>query len=140
MHQSRWGFHPCSLEEFRELRALWRAVLVRRIQVAAWERWNAKAPQNRVSRERIRDPNGRVIGYGEGVPVPEPPLPSAACDKVTRPSGAVDVDFAGPDGADLRRLQEAYRLARRPRPTAAEIEPLPVSMAEVRAWQEAIRG
>src|SRR5687768_10300550 len=122
MHKSRWGFHPCSFEEFAALRSLWRAVLVRRRQVAASRRWNAKAPHNRVTREGIRDPSGRVVGYTVGKPVPEPPLPVVACRKVTRPSGKVEVVFAGPSGADLRRLQEAYRLARRPRPTAAEVE------------------
>jgi hypothetical protein len=141
MHQSRWGFHPCSFEEFRELRELWRAVLIRRRRVAAWRRWNAKALHNRVTRDRIRDPAGRVVGYADPEPVPEPPLPSVACRKVTRPSGKVEVEFAGPSGKDLRRLQEAYRHARRPRPTAAEVEPLPVTLAEVRQWwQEALRG
>src|SRR5262245_14141952 len=140
MHQSRWGFHPCSHEEFRALRELWRAVLIRRKQVAAWRRWNAKLPHNRVKRPRIRDSNGRVVGYALGVPIPEPPLPTVACRKVTRPSGKVEVEFAGPSGAALRRLQEAYRLARRPRATAAEVEPLPVTMAEVRRWREMIGG
>lgn len=138
MNQSRWGFHPCSAEEFRELRSLWRAVLTRRRQVAAWRRWNAKLPHNRVARERVRDPGGRVTGYGPPVPLPEPPLPAVACRRVTRPSGAVEVEFAGPSGDALRRLQDAYRVARRPRPTAAEVEPLPVTPAEVRAWQSAI--
>jgi hypothetical protein len=46
----------------------------------------------------------------------------------------VEVELAGPSGADLRRLQEAYRLARRPRATQEEVEPLPVTAAEVRAW------
>jgi hypothetical protein len=140
MHQSRWGFHPCSLAEFHELRALWRTVLIRRRQVAAWRRWSAKAPHNRVTRERVRDPAGRVVGYGPSVPVPEPPLPAVACRQVTRPSGRVEVEFAGPSGKDLRRLQEAYRLARRPRATAAEVASLPVTLAEVRQWQEALRG
>jgi hypothetical protein len=109
-------------------------VLVRRKQAAAWRRWNAKAPHNRVSRQRVRDAAGRVVGYTQPVPVPEPPLPAVACRKLTRPSGRVEVELAGPSGADLRRLQEAYRLARRPRPTAEEVEPLPVTAAEVRAW------
>jgi hypothetical protein len=145
MFKSRWGFHPCSFEEFRELRSLWRAVLVRRRQVAAWRRWSAKLPHNRVKRERLRDANGRVVGYGAAVPVPEPPLPPpsqnvVACRRVTRPSGKVEVELAGPCGAALRRLQEAYRLARRPKPTAAEVEPLPVTAEEVRQWKEAIGG
>ena len=116
MHKSRWGFHPCSYEEFRAIRALWSAVLVRRRQVAAWRRWSGKAPHNRVTRPRVRDSSGRVVGYAVGVPVPEPPLPTVACRKVTRPSGKLEVEFAGPCGRDLRRLQEAYRIARRPRP------------------------
>jgi hypothetical protein len=93
-----------------------------------------------VRRPRIRDSEGRVVGYALGMPVPEPPLPEVACRKVTRPSGKVEVVLAGPGGKDLRRLQEAYRLARRPRAVAAEVEPLPVTSAEVRQWQEAIRG
>jgi hypothetical protein len=140
MHQSRWGFHPCSLAEFRELRDLWRAVLIRRRQVAAWRRWSAKAPHNRVKRPLIRDSEGRVVGYAQGVPVPEPPMPAVACRKLTRPSGKVEVEFASPGGKDLRRLQEAYRLARRPRATAEEVEPLPVTVAEVAAWKAAIVG
>lgn len=140
MHQSRWGYHPCSFEEFRALRHLWRLVLVRRQRVAAWRRWAAKMPHNRVTRERLRDAAGRVVGYGPPVPVPEPPLPETACRKVTRPSGRVEVELAGPSGADLRRLQEAYRLARRPRASPAEVEPLPVTAAEVKAWLATIGG
>src|SRR5262245_25308578 len=138
MHKSRWGFHPCSFEEFAELRSLWRLVLSRRQQVAAWRRWNAKAPHNRATRERIRDPAGRVVGYTVPVPLSEPPLPAVACRKVTRPSGKVEVELAGPSGAALRRLQEAYRLARRPRATAAEVEALPVTQEEIAAWRAAI--
>jgi hypothetical protein len=59
---------------------------------------------------------------------------------VTRPSGRVEVELAGPSGDALRRLQEAYRLARRPRPTAADVEPLPVTTAEVGEWTAAIGG
>jgi hypothetical protein len=122
------------LEEFRELQRLWRLVLVRRRQVAAWRRWNAKLPHNRVTRQRVRDTEGRVVGYTQPVPVPEPPLPAVACRKLTRPSGRVEVEFAGPSGRDLKRLQEAYRLARRPRLTAEEVEPMLVTVAEVSAW------
>ncbi|MCI0701447.1 MAG: hypothetical protein L0241_10235 [Planctomycetia bacterium] len=140
MYKSRWGFHSCSYEEFCELRSLWKEVLARRKMVAAWRRWYAKAAHNRVKRERIRDSNGHVVRYGQPVPMPEPPLPTVACRRVTRPSGKVEVEFAGPVGEALRRLQEAYRLARRPRATAAEVEPLPVTIEEVRAWRSVIGG
>jgi hypothetical protein len=134
VHRSCWGYHPCSLEEFRELRRLWGLVFARRRQIAAWRRWHAKLPHNRVKRQRSRDSAGRVVGYTQPVPVPEPPLPASACRMLTRPSGRVEVELAGPSGPDLRRLQEAYRLARRPRATLEEAEPLPVTAAEVQAW------
>ena len=70
----------------------------------------------------------------------EPPLPAVACRKVTRPSGKVEVEFSGPSSAALRRLQEAYRIARKPKPTAEEVEPLPVTLEEVRQWRAAIGG
>src|SRR5262245_66524616 len=91
-------------------------------------------PNNRFTRKRVRDAAGRGVGYTQPVPVPEPPLPAVACRKVTRPSGRVEVESAGPSGRELRRLQEAYRLARRPVPTAPEVAPLPVTADEVKAW------
>ena len=113
-------------------------MLIRRQQVAAWRRWNAKASHNRVCRERIRDSAGRVVGYGPAVPVPEPPLPAVACRKVRRPSGKTELELAGPEGIALRQLQEAYRLARMPRTTAAEVVLLPVTMEAVTGWNAAI--
>ncbi len=97
-------------------------------------------PHNRVRREKVRDAAGRVVGYGPPAPVSEPPLPSAACRRVTRPPGRVEVDLAGPFGTALRRLQEAYRLARQPRPTPGEVAPLPVTAAEVAVWTAAVEG
>src|SRR5438552_2018343 len=101
MHQSRWGFHPCSYDEFCELRRLWRLVLSRRRQVAAWRRWSAKLPHNRVKREAVRDAAGRKIGFGPPVPVAEPTLPIVGCRIVTRPSGRMEVELAGPSTPDL---------------------------------------
>jgi hypothetical protein len=105
-----------------------------RRRLAAWRRWAAKLPHNRVVRPPIRDDEGHRVGYGEPVLVHEPPLPDAGFRRVNRPSGRVELVPLGPVGADLRRLQEAYRLARRPVPTAADVPTLQVSMAEVRAW------
>ena len=116
------------------MRRLWRLVLVRRRMVAAWRRWHAKLPHNRVKRERIRNPQGQVVGYTQPVPIPEPPLPAVACRLVARPSGRVEVELAGPSGKDLRRLQEGYRLARRRKTSGEEFEPLQVKMSEVAAW------
>jgi hypothetical protein len=95
-------------------------------------------PHNRVRRPPLRDPAGRVIGYGEPVPIPEPPLPASGCRLVTRPSGQVELILAGPCVADLRRLQEAYRLARRPQPSEADVPARPLALSEVRDWLAAV--
>jgi hypothetical protein len=109
--------------------------LARRRQVSTWQRWARKLPHNRVLRVPTRDGLGRVIGYGAPVPVPEPPLPSENCRLVTRPSGLLEVELAGPSGKDVLRLQKAYRLARHPKPTLEEVEIMPVTLAEVQAWR-----
>jgi hypothetical protein len=115
-------------------------VLRQRRQAAAWRRWSAKLPHNRVRRPRLRDDRGRVIAYGEPVSIPEPPLPASGCRMVTKPSGKVELILAGSCGADLRRLQEAYRLARRPQPSEADVPALPVTLTEVRDWLAAVEA
>lgn len=45
--QSRWGYHPCGKELFLKLKKL--NILAQKAlrQMAVWERWNRKEPQNR---------------------------------------------------------------------------------------------
>jgi hypothetical protein len=111
----------------KELNRLWVAA---QRQAAAWRRWDRKLPHNRVRRPRVRDAAGRPIGYGPPVPVPEPALGSPFCRKVELPSGRADVVLK--DCA----IEAACRLARRPRPTAAEVEPLPLAEDKVRQMFE----
>ena len=106
----------------KELNKLWAKT---RRQTAAWQRWYRKLPHNRVRRQRLRDERGRPIGYGPPEPLPEPALPACFCRKVQLPSGRFEVFLSG--GA----VEIAYRLARRPKPTAEEVEPLPISQEEV---------
>ena len=112
----------------KELNRLW---VRARHEAAAWRRWHRKLPHNRVRRERVRDAAGRVVGHGPPRPVPEPRLTSPFGRPVELPSGAADVVL------DDRGVAAAYRLARRPCPTAAEVRPLPVSGEEVRRMFEA---
>jgi len=113
-------------------------VLLRRRQVAAWRRWHAKLPHNRVRREVILDDLGRKIGYGQSQPTPEPTLPTIACRLVKRPSGRVEVELDGPSGESLRRLQETYRQSRRPVPLREQVPVLSATMEEMRVWRNAI--
>jgi hypothetical protein len=111
----------------KELHRRWQRALRQR---AAWERWNRKLPHNRVRRPRIRDADGRTVGYGEAVPVPEPVLPLAFCEKVVLPSGRVEAMM--PD----RNIEAAYRQARHPRATPKEVTPLMIREEEIRALYE----
>ena len=107
----------------KELNKVWFAA---RRQAAAWRRWHAKLPRNRVRRTRVRDALGRVIGYGAATPIPEPELIEGFCRKRELPSGRIEVTACD------HGLETAYRLARYPKPTAAEVTPLPISADEVR--------
>jgi hypothetical protein len=71
--KSRHGYHNCDYQTWLKLRHL-RKCLFQAIRAkAAWERWYGKEPQNRVRRHKIRDDQGRVIGYGPNPePIPEP--------------------------------------------------------------------
>src|SRR6187431_126964 len=85
-------------------------------QAAAWRRWQRKLPHNRVRRQRIRDANGRTIGYEPPEPISEPIFSSTLCRRIDLPSGRVDVCIAEPN------IAAAYRLARYPKPSAAEVQ------------------
>jgi hypothetical protein len=107
----------------KRLNGVWERALR---QKAAWVRWNRKLPRNRVRRQRIRDSNGRPVGYTRPTPVPEPGLPTELTQKVSLPSGRVEVRLRDPGVA------AAYRIARRPKTVAAEVVPLPLSDEAIR--------
>jgi hypothetical protein len=107
----------------KELNRLWERA---KREAAAWRRGHRKLPHNRVRRERRRDAAGRVVGYGPPQLLPVPPLTTPFCRVVDLPSGRTDVTLVD------RGVAAAYRLARRPCPTAGDVKPLPVSEADVR--------
>lgn len=106
----------------KELNKLW---FQARRQAAAWRRWHRKLPHNRIRRSRIRDGQGRVIGYGPPTSLAEPQLHPGFCRKVTLPSGKVEVI------AKHHEIEAAYRLARYPRPRPEDVVPLPITEAEI---------
>jgi hypothetical protein len=100
-------------------------------RAAAWRRWARKLPHNRVSRPVLRNERGQRIGYGPATPIPEPPIDPCFCRMVELPSGRVELAFAE------KRIEAAYRLARHPKATEAEVVPLPLTEAEVlKLYQE----
>lgn len=115
----------------RELNKVWFAA---RRQAAAWRRWHAKLPHNRVRRTRIRDARGRVIGYGAATPIPEPQLINGFWRKRELPSGRVELTACD------HGIETAYRLARYPKPTADEVTPLGISESDIRELYRAHCG
>lgn len=99
-------------------------------EAAAWRRWNRKLPHNRVRRGRLRDAAGRAIGYGPPTRAPEPPLPLPFCWVVELPSGKTDVFLTN------QGVAAAYRQARRPCATQAELTPLAVAEDQIRRLYE----
>jgi hypothetical protein len=114
-------------------RAYWQALR----RYAQWRRWARKQPQNRVIRRRIVDAFGRRIGVQTLGPLPEPLLHPFFC--VRQP-----VVHVRQEGGQARReestlvtfcdhgIPDAYRRARRPMASTAEVLPLPISPEEAR--------
>lgn len=147
VHQSRWGFHPCSKEIDRKLRFLNGVYQSALHKSGAWRRWERKAPHNRVARPRVRNAAGRVVGYGEPVPLGEPKLCPVFAEKVTRRVNWHPTLGYHADGIDLtevvvsdRRIPEAARIARTPADSPGDVRPLPLSVEEIEELYATARG
>jgi hypothetical protein len=127
-HRSRWGWHPCDYETYLLLKELNALCEKARRQYAAWQRWRRKLPHNRVTRRKIVDGQGRVIGREVVGPRPEPALPALFCTRyqaVSRGQSAGQVTFS-----DLG-IPAAYRSARTPAATREEVKPLALTAEQV---------
>jgi len=138
VHQSRWGYHSCAYETFLKLKALharyWRALR----SDAAWRRWQRKAPQNRVLREWLRDPQGRRVGYRILGPRPEPVLDPLFCVRAQVVSHFAEDGSLVRNGRIVERVSfhdhgvpAAYRLARKPAATPEEVTAMPIGTEEI---------
>jgi hypothetical protein len=135
VHRSRWGFHPVDYPASLKLRAIAKAVRRAQRLAAAWQRWERKQPQNRVSRPRVRNAGGQVVSYGPPVPLPEP-LVLAQFTAAEDVRGYVYDPVAkrcGHYGAVIRRdlsvkdfgVLSAAKACRQPAATPAEVKSLP---------------
>lgn len=82
--QGKYGWYPCDWDTYKKLKALNMAYDKALREKAAWERWDRKEPQNRVSRVKLKNSAGEVVGYAAPVPQPEPELTSIFCKKVVK--------------------------------------------------------
>jgi len=110
VHKSRWGFHPCSYEDFRKIKLLHKHYWLAKIAEAAHERYYRKLPHNRV----IRKMNKIVLE--KPIPMPVPFFP-AIYEKILK-----------------KPIVPLYQQARHPQPTEDQVKPLAISMSQVNVW------
>lgn len=133
-HQSRWGYHPVSREDFLVLKALKKRYWMGVKDAAEWCRWARKKESNRVRRQSVTTetigPDGEpklntVVGI---TPWPEPKLDEKVFPKKGMQfSGSweprphwfwLDVD------ARLKRINEDFDKARLPCSSPGDVTPL----------------
>ena len=140
VHQSRWGHHPCSYDVFMKLKLLNKLYSEAIRNKAQWERWNRKDPHNRVTRKKIRNSAGEVVGYQAPEPMSEPEL----CPTLEKLKKKVDFDKNGKyykEGIELEfvefrnnKLQlipDIYREARYPKESPDDVKPMKLSLKEI---------
>jgi hypothetical protein len=115
VHQSRWGWHPCSYEEYLRLKLLHKHYWIAKRCLAEWERWNRKLPHNRVVRRWNRDEQGRKCGFEIVGPKPEPVVPAVYREIAAAP------------------IPELFHQARHGRPRE-EVKPPRPPLALVEKW------
>ena len=74
VHQGKYGFHPCNRETYLKLKVIHKVYWESVFRLAAWQRWDRKAPQNRVQRWAGKDADNKRIRVIPPVPLPEPKL------------------------------------------------------------------
>lgn len=139
--KSRWGYHPCSKEVDKKLRKLNGMYQKALSSAAAWERWNRKAPHNRILRKKIRDEQGRVCGrvavlddQGNSVELPEPKLCPVFCKKMVRKAfDWVKLEYYDRECVEVvdHGIPAAARNARTPRLREEDVKPLGLTLEQI---------
>jgi len=141
VHKSKWGFHPCGYETFKKLKALQKLYQDALRRRAAWERWERKLPENRISRKKIRNSAGQVVGFMAPQPLTEPEL-NALLEKEEYKTyqdrfGAYSSKQHVRERVVFRRFAEDilsdYRNARFPVSSENQVQPLELSEEQIDA-------
>ena len=86
VNKSKYGFHSCDRETFLKLKRLHKEYYIALRQKSIWDRWDRKAPQNRVIRKWTRNEKRQKIGYTIVGPSPEPEINSIFNEKINKKS------------------------------------------------------
>ncbi len=129
--KGKFGFYPCDKDLFLKLKFLNKIYFQSLYMKANWERWNRKAPHNRVMRAKIRNSAGQVVGYQPPIPRSEPQIDSIFLEKKQYGPLTV-VECTGHVSNNLgQRIYQDYRRARYPVASAADVKPLMMSVKEI---------
>lgn len=136
--QGKWGWYPCDMATYQKLKAINLAYDKALHQMKAWQRWERKDPKNRVSRKKLKDSNGQVVGYGIAEPLPEPEICPIFTSKVVKKCVWDRANNYHKDGIDrtfVKMTQDSvyddYRKARYPVPSWAEVQPLSMDLDKI---------
>ena len=99
IYQSKWGYHPISLDASKKLRFINGVFSKAQHLAGAWNRWNRKLPENRVVKKIIRSDDGKMkIGseivkdeFGKPLFWKEPQLCPLFYNKTTRYSSTYEI-------------------------------------------------
>jgi len=138
VYQSRFGCHPCDYQTFLKLKKL-NAVYFKALrQLSVWERWDRKAPQNRVIRKWIRNTKGQKVGCSIIGPRAEPELSPVFHEKIIKRSNW-DKNGCWYNGAGIEQTYvhiknsdvcQDYKNARHPQ-ILKNVKPLKLSLEEI---------
>ena len=125
--KNKRGFHPCDYETFLKLKQLHKIYWATAKNLAAWFRWNAKEPQNRILTKKIKDPTtNKIIGKKIIGPKPEPNY----CKIFALHTNYRRDYMTIPEHLNDHGIIDAYNYARIPRP-ADEVKPLQISETKI---------
>jgi hypothetical protein len=147
-YQSKWGYHPISLEASKKLRFINGVYAKAQHLAGAWERWERKSPQNRVVKRAIKDDKGlkiktEVVKDAAGKPVPwlEPQVCPLFHDKIAGKVqyGTYHWGYAKDNGFG-EKILAASRQARTPMPTPEEVAPFLFTEEEIDKLYESAKA
>lgn len=141
IHEGKYGFYPCTWETYQKLKVINVAYNRAKHDLAIWQRWERKDPHNRVARPKVKDAEGRVVGYGKDIVLPEPEVSSVFCEATIKKydKNGRYVKEGLPD-YKLKdyRIEEDYRRARYPVQAEEAVEFLSMSMETIDWLYQAI--
>lgn len=124
-HQGKWGWYPCDRETYLKLKKINKAYEEGLRQRAAWCRWAAKLPHNRVIRRWKRNEKGQRIGCEIVGPAPEPKMNALMTEIQKNPYAYLDASRKVID------ITAEYRKTRMPAASQESVQSLSLTPEQI---------